>query len=159
VETITWTPEFKDAHLCYDSEGREQLRMIESVDEYIFECFDDIAFDAKTIDAALADNEEIYVYAYERDMPSTSDCAFLDDLIEHIDDNRGDPDGDHESINGDKLSELRQLEEQFIGELLKRYDPWACRIVAEIVVPFRDFYESLDDSDKQFIRNSFGGGQ
>jgi hypothetical protein len=155
VETITWTPEFKDTHLCYDSEGREQLRMIESVDEYIFECFDEIAFGAKTIDEALADNETIYVYGYERDEPSKNYCMFLDSLIERVDEEHGDPEGDYKSLSESDLEELRKLESLFIAEFRKRYKPWSCEIVAEVRVPFRNFYESLSDSDKQFLRNSF----
>lgn len=158
MKTITWTPDFENNHLCYDSEDREQLRMIDSVDEYIFECFDEVqtGFVGTTIDAALADNETIYVYGYERDIPSIGECSFLDDLIEHLDEERGDPDGGLKTVNEADMVELYRLESAFIDELRKRYNPWSCEIVARICVPFRDFYESLDDKDKQFLSDSFG---
>jgi len=151
MNELTWTPDFNEESCrFYGGEGDEHLTH-ESLDSYIEAWLCD---HCDGIDSIL--NETVEVWGYERDIPLPSECAFLDDLIEHIDEERGDPDGHHKPIKTDAMNELRQLEEQFIGELLKRYKLWGCVATVRITVPFRAWFESRPNGYKKQLRADYG---
>ena len=151
LEEITWTPDFKETHTYYDFDGQETLSN-KSIDEYMEAWLEDCG---DSLDALIDSSESVEVCGYNRMMPEPSECAFLDELIERVNEERGDPDGKYSGFEKEKLSELRQLEEQFIGEFLKRYRPWACESVITINVPLRAWFESKNQVEQDSLRRDY----
>jgi hypothetical protein len=90
-------------------------------------------------------------------MPFDRDaCEFLDHICEQISENSDngmvDPEGDGLELSDSDMSELRELEQRFIDELEKRIPVWGCTPVAVVLVPFRDWWESLTDIDRECLR-------
>jgi hypothetical protein len=83
--------------------------------------------------------ETVTVYGYGRMKPKTCPTSPLDDMLERLDEEYGDPEGYHETPVTDAM---REAERQFIAAVLAEYDPWACVKVSEEVVRVGEF---LDD--------------
>lgn len=149
MKEVEWTPEYNDDCVFYDDDGHETLRY-DSIDEYMF----DFACEHDDVSGMLAENCIITVFGYKRMMPDKRECEFLDDLIERIDEERGEPGGDHRPIDDYDMKELERLESEFIDKLLSVYTPWACEKVVAIQVPFRDWFEQQSDGDKEIMLNT-----
>ena len=119
-------------------------RHIENLTQNDFaECVYDYLSDLKEkeLREKIAENEVIEVTGYDRSKVSRSKCEFLDCILENLDEEYGDQVGcDHKVLSASEIGELRALEQAFIDELLKRYNPWTCDQVVAIVVPVADWF-------------------
>lgn len=79
------------------------------------------------------------ITGYNRSKVAPSECAFLDNLLEHLAEEYSDPDGFAENIPKHGMRILRGLEQAFIEELLKHYTPLTREAVALIKVPVSDW--------------------
>lgn len=147
---VTWTPEFNETHTYYDQEDHESLEY-ESLFDYL-ECL--ICDAGLDVDSALKQNRAIDVVGYDRMKLDRKCCEFLDNVLDNLYEADGicDPDGDGPDLPNDTMQVLRNLETRFIDELEKMFIPWGCLPVVKIKVPFRDWWESLDDKDRELLR-------
>jgi hypothetical protein len=147
--TINWTPEFVESHDYYGEDGDEYLEH-GTVDDYLI---NEVTDGNIELDIALAENDVISVYAYNR-MKANRPKSQLDDYIYEMGegDGMGDPNGDHEPLSKAEYVELEAFEKALIDRLCELYEPWGCEQVAVIKVPFRDWFESLTDDERKDLR-------
>jgi hypothetical protein len=146
---ITWTPEFIETHDYYDSDDEEQL-----TNRNLFDYLEQLICGGNLeLDEAIAENKIIEVFAYGP-MKFARPRSRIVEMLEDIGDDDGmcDPDGDHEPITAEEQTELEELEGKLIDRMCALYKPWGCEPVAIIKVPFRDWWDSLDDKDKELLR-------
>lgn len=71
----------------------------------------------------------LHLYGYARMHAGLGDCGCsLDDLIERLDEEYGDPDGNYDCPITDKM---REAEKIFHETVLSEYAPWACEEICE----------------------------
>lgn len=148
---IEWTPQFEETHEYYDREDEERLGH-RSLYEYLESELCDSSIE---LDKAIAENEVIDVFAYQRTKFPRRSAEFLDRLLDRLSDSEDmlcDPESEGFDLSDSEMAELRALEQQFIDELEKRITVWGCEPVAVIKVPFRDWWESLSDKDREILR-------
>jgi hypothetical protein len=149
LPVIDWTPEFAGGFTFYDCQEEERLEYTD-ISELLIARVQDGYID---LDEALKTNEVIEVKAFATmkfDRPSSR----LSEYIEQIDeqDGMGDPDGDHESLSDDEYEELKALESKLIDRLCELYEPWGCEQVATIKVPFREWWATLTDDERDGLK-------
>lgn len=133
IPIITWEPGIEIPFEWFDKNNVEII-CHQSVEEFM-ECLDQ-----SDIDAALASGEPIEIVAYKRDMPTRGECAFLDDLLERLDEERTNPDGDwQDNYKTGGLEALKAAEQAFIDVLLANYEPWGMERAAVILVPVAEW--------------------
>lgn len=147
--TIDWTPEFVETHDYYDSDDEENF-----TNRNLFSFIEQLICGGNLeIDEAITENKIIEVFAYSP-MQFARPRSRIVEMLEEIGYNEGmsDPDGDHDPITAEEQTELEELEGQLIDRMCALYKPWCCEPVAIVKVPFRDWWESLDDKDKELLR-------
>jgi hypothetical protein len=83
--------------------------------------------------------ETVTVYGYGRMRVVTCPTSPLEDMVERLDEEYGDPEGNYET----PVTEgMREAERQFIAAVLAEYHPWACVRVSEEVVNVADFLDA-----------------
>lgn len=146
--TVEWTPELKLDCAYYDREGAESLHF-DSLDEYLEDCLQHDVSDP--ISELLADDATVEVFGYRRMMPSRLECQFLEQLIQDVDEERGDPDGYHTPINDESRSVLEAAENAFINLFLSHYDPYGRESVVKIIVPFRKWWVDQSEATREIL--------
>lgn len=153
MPNIPWTPELTYGNCVYfDGEDVERLSF-DSLDEYVFSA----AHDLGLWDKELGVNQEVLdaghvveVFCYARGVPSRLDFDFLDDLLEQLDCEYGDPDGDYNGgLSAEDLEEFRELERAFGDKLEAKYKSYCCEIAMVVDVPLREWYLNGLASKKQ----------
>lgn len=146
--TIDWTPDYEEDCDFYDANDKERLTHT-SVYEAITEGY----LDGRGVkDLTLLLDETIEVLGYNHSTVSPSDCLFLNDILERLNEEFGDPDGDLESqLSTLGIVHLRELESAFCKALSEQYRPWSCHRVVTLRVPFRDWWNSLPEEDRQSL--------
>uniref|UniRef100_A0A6H1ZXB4 Uncharacterized protein n=1 Tax=viral metagenome TaxID=1070528 RepID=A0A6H1ZXB4_9ZZZZ len=72
--------------------------------------------------------DKITLYCYSRIKVEESNCNdSLNELIEYLDEEFGDPEGDPSEIT----DKMREAEKEFVRVVVSEYTPWACEIVHE----------------------------
>lgn len=154
---VTWTPDFVETHEYYDTDGKEHL-IHNSIGEYLDDMLVCSGETEATVDSMLEDDAHFVVFGFERKKPTVSQCEFLDDLIDNVDEEYGDPDDSNAGarMTSDEFAELKDLESRFIARFIELYKPWACDPVVKINVPFRAWFESLSETDQKSLREAMG---
>lgn len=146
--TVTWTPELELDCDYYDREGEESLHF-DSLDEYLE---DHITNDvSESIRELIEDDATIEVFGYKRMMPSRSECRFLERLIQDVDEERGDPDGECVAVTNESIDILEAAEDAFIDLFLRHYRPWVCESVVKIIVPFRKWWTEQGEATREIL--------
>ncbi len=70
----------------------------------------------------LEDLGELEVFGYRRMEVTCSGGHCLEDLLEHLDENYGDPNGDV----AEATTKMNAAEETFLAAVIAEYKPWAC---------------------------------
>lgn len=156
IETVRWTPAFEEKHVYYGELDAEQLEHT-SLFDYLLQ---QVGNSHHNVDTLANHGTEYIVYAYER-MPFVHPCKFLDDLLYSVaeDDGMSDPDGDGDDgqLSKEAMDELRALE-KYVGErIAHHYKPWGCKSVVRIIVPLKEFLQSLSSVElAQFTEEGEG---
>lgn len=150
LPTIDWTPEFVNTDNSFFDIGEHESLEFTDISELLIDRIQNGDIDPNE---ALTENETIRVTAF-RPMKFNRPKSLLDDYIYEIgeQDGMGDPDGDHEPLSKEEHAELEALEKALIDRLCELYEPWGNEPAAIVKVPFRDWWESLTEDEREELR-------
>jgi len=112
-EIIAWSCNREEEHLTYDD-------MDDAIEAYL----DDFGPTGERTPKTVT------VYGFARMELKRAECRVLADLLERLDEEYGDPDGDW----GVATTAMEEAEKHFIDVVLAEYCPWACEAVKEVTV-------------------------
>lgn len=72
----------------------------------------------------------IEVNGYARMIPCDDGLDALENLIDVLDENYGNPDGDPPEMTG----KMREAAQKFANAVISEYEPWACEVVKTVTV-------------------------
>jgi hypothetical protein len=111
--------------ILWGSDGDEVL-FCQTIDDYIELSIDDC-------------DEDYYitVYGYERMSVSVDYKSVLDHVLEHLDEEYGDPDGDYTLPNENMIKAARE----FAVTIENEYEPWTCQVIGCVEVDVKAWIE------------------